>query len=191
MERTDWDVLSGPSWEVAPRLLGSYLVRELDERKLVGRIVELEAYDQSDAASHSYRGRTPRNDVMFGPPGHLYVYVSYGMHYCCNVVTGPEGHGSGVLIRAVEPVEGIHIMRELRHGVAEPQLANGPGKVCQALGIDKQFGGHDLHRAPLVLVLKEQLSPDKIVQTTRVGVSKAADKLWRFYIKDSPFISKK
>lgn len=171
--------------------MGSYLVRELDGRKLVGRIVEAEAYDQADAASHSYRGRTPRTEVMFGPAGHLYVYFSYGMHYCCNIVTGPEGHGSAVLIRAVEPLEGLEVMKLLRHGVAERQLTNGPGKVCQALGIDKRFNGHDLRTAPLVLVLKEPLPADRITQGTRVGITKAVAEPWRFYIKDSPFVSKR
>lgn len=191
MPSPDWSVLLGQAWEVAPRLLGSYLVRELDGRKLVGRIVETEAYDQTDAASHSYRGRTPRTDVMFGPAGHLYVYVSYGMHYCCNVVTGQDGHGSGALIRAVEPVEGLDVMKRLRHDVADRQLTNGPGKTCQALGIDKQLNGHDLQKSPLVLVLNESLPPDQIVRTTRVGISRAEDVPWRFYIKDSPFVSKK
>lgn len=191
MSDADWGELSGPAWEVAPRLLGSYLVRELHGRKLVCKIVETEAYDQSDAASHSYRGRTPRTDVMFGPAGHLYVYFSYGMHYCCNVVTGPEGHGSAVLIRAVEPLEGIDAMRQLRHGIADPQLTNGPGKVCQALGIDKQLNGHDLRYAPLVLILNDTLPPEQVVRTTRVGITKAKDELWRFYVKDSPFVSKK
>jgi len=187
----DWNVLSGQAWEVAPRLLGSYLVRELDGRKLVSKIVETEAYDQADAASHSYRGRTQRTAVMFGPAGHLYVYFSYGMHYCCNIVTGLEGHGSAVLIRAVEPLEGLEVIKQLRHGVADAQLTNGPGKTCQALGIDKRFNGHDLRRSPLTLVLKEALSPDQIVQTTRVGISKAKDEPWRFYIKGSPYVSKK
>ena len=191
MSSLDWSVLSGQAWEVAPCLLGSYLVRELDGRTLVSKIVETEAYDQADAASHSYRGRTPRTAVMFGPAGRLYVYFSYGMHYCCNIVTGPDGHGSAVLIRAVEPLEGLDIMKQMRHNVADPQLTNGPGKTCQALGIDKQFNGHDLRQPPLTLVLKESLPADQIVQTTRVGISKAKDEPWRFYIKGSPYISKK
>lgn len=191
MSTINWDVLSEPAWEVAPRLLGSYLVREVHGRKLAGKIVETEAYDQADAASHSYRGRTIRTDVMFGPAGHLYVYLSYGMHYCCNVVAGQEGHGSAVLIRAVEPLEGIDIMRLLRHGIADRQIANGPGKVCQALGIDKQLNGHDLRQAPLVLVLKDAMPTEQIVQTTRVGITRAKDEPWRFYVKGSPFVSKK
>ena len=191
MPAVNWSVLSGLAWDVAPRLLGSYLVREVHGRKLAGKIVETEAYDQADAASHSYRGRTPRTEVMFGPAGHLYVYLSYGMHYCCNVVTGQEGHGSAVLIRAIEPLEGVDVMRLLRHGARDRQLTNGPGKVCQALGIDKQLNGHDLRQEPLVLVLKDQLSPDQIVQTARVGITKAKDEPWRFYVKGSPFVSKK
>lgn len=191
MQDLNWSILSAQSWEVAPRLLGSYLVRQLDGRKLVCKIVETEAYDQADAASHSYHGRTPRTDIMFGPPGHLYVYFSYGMHYCCNVVTGPEGYGSAVLIRAVKPLEGLDVMRRLRHDAADSQLTNGPGKTCQALGIDKQLNGHDLHKSPLVLILKEPLLTTEVAQAMRVGISEAKDKLWRFYVKGSPFISKK
>src|SRR4051812_36867857 len=116
------DVLLSPANEVAPRLLGSYLVREVNGQKLVGKIVETEAYDQSDVASHSYRGETPRTKVMFGPPGHLYVYFTYGMHYCCNVVTGPPGHGSAVLIRALQPLEGEEVMSQNRHGLTGEQL---------------------------------------------------------------------
>src|SRR6478609_6981226 len=98
MAKPNWNILAGPVLEVAPKLLGAYLIRELDGQRLVGKIVEVEAYDQTDAASHSYKGRTARTDVMFGPSGHLYVYFTYGMHYCMNVVCGPEGHGSAVLI---------------------------------------------------------------------------------------------
>src|SRR6478735_1935982 len=109
------DLLSGSVDEVAPRLLGCHLVRELDGQTVRVKIVETEAYHQSDAASHSYKGRTPRTDVMFGPAGHLYVYFTYGMHYCCNIVTGQVGEGSAVLIRAVEPVAGEAIMTKRRN----------------------------------------------------------------------------
>ena len=190
MAKRDWLLLSNAAVEVAPRLLGTYLVRQYDGHELVGKIVEVEAYDQQDAASHSYKGRTPRTDVMFGAAGHLYVYFTYGMHYCCNVVTGQVGHGSAVLIRAIEPLDGLAAMRSLRHGMDDLQLTNGPAKLCQALAIDKRLNGHNLQEAPLQLRFKPQLAPHQIVQTTRIGITKDIDRPWRFYINDSPYVSK-
>jgi DNA-3-methyladenine glycosylase len=175
----------------ARRLLGSLLVRTHDGRQTVVRIVETEAYHQSDAASHSYKGRTPRTDVMFGPPGHLYVYFTYGMHYCMNVVTGPEGEGSAVLIRAVEPLEGIEYIRNNRPGLPDIQTTNGPAKTCKALRIDKLHNGHDLKDEPLQLIMQPPVSDDNIVQTTRIGITQAQEKPWRFYIADNPFVSKR
>ncbi|MEO6514021.1 MAG: DNA-3-methyladenine glycosylase [Candidatus Saccharimonadales bacterium] len=186
----DFLCLLDPPEVVAPRLLGSLLVREVDGHRLVGRIVETEAYHQSDAASHSYKGKTPRTEVMFGPPGRLYVYFTYGMHYCCNVVTGPAGEGSAVLIRALEPVEGEVFMAKNRQGVAVGQLTNGPAKLCQALDIDKTLNGHDLRIVPLQLELLTPLLPEQIVQTTRIGISQAKDVPWRFYEKNNTFVSK-
>ncbi len=185
-----WSVLHGPAEIAAPRLLGCLLIRELDGHHIVGKIVETEAYDQTDAASHSYKGRTPRTDVMFGPAGRLYVYFTYGMHYCCNIVTGPAGHGSAVLIRAVEPVAGDEIMAQNRHGRSSIDLTNGPAKVCQAFGITKNFNGHDLRTPPLELMVQPTLPSARIVQTTRVGITQAKDVPWRFYIKGSPYVSK-
>jgi DNA-3-methyladenine glycosylase len=186
----DFGFLQEPSFVAAPRLLGCWLVRELDGQQLIGRIVEVEAYSQEDAASHSFRGKTPRTEVMFGPSGHLYVYFTYGMHYCANVVTGPIGYGAGVLIRAVEPVEGAAAMSVRRHGISGKQLTNGPAKVCQALQIDKTWLGHDLKTPPLQLLVQPPLAPEKIVQTTRVGISHAQDVPWRFYEKDNPYVSR-
>jgi DNA-3-methyladenine glycosylase len=205
----DWIELERPAWEVAPRLLGCLLVRELNGHRLVGRIVETEAYDQTDAASHSYRGRTPRTDVMFGPAGHLYVYFTYGMHYCMNVVCGPERQGAAVLIRAIEPLEGGEWMLQNRaakldkngqpskmstistartlSGVA---LTNGPAKTCQAFGIDRPWNGHDLRATPFQLQLQPPLPANQIVQTTRIGIRQAADVPWRFYIRGNPYVSR-
>jgi DNA-3-methyladenine glycosylase len=182
--------LSGSALETAPRLLGCLLIRELDGRQLIGRIVETEAYDQADAASHSYKGRTPRTDVMFGPAGRAYVYFTYGMHYCFNVVSGQAGYGCGVLIRALEPLEGLDIMTENRGLSDRKQLTNGPAKLCQALAIDRSFNGQDLSLMPLRLELCPPLPQTDIVQTTRIGITKETDKPWRFYIKNNPYVSK-
>lgn len=176
---------------MAPLLLGCELVRELDGQTIRCRIAETEAYDQADAASHSYKGPTPRTEVMFGPAGHMYVYFTYGMHYCCNVVTGAEGRGSAVLIRAVEPLEGLGHMIANRHGVEGVSLSNGPAKLCQALTIDRAMNGHDLLARPLRLVIKPSLAATDIVQTTRIGISQAKDVPWRFYIKDNPYVSRR
>jgi|SRR5579884_2818940 len=185
-----FDFLSQSAVEVAPRLLGCQLVRQIDGQRLVGRIVETEAYDQSDAASHSYKGRTPRTEVMFGPPGHLYVYFTYGMHYCCNIVCGPAGHGSAVLIRALEPLVGQEMMSRNRRGLSGRQLTNGPAKLCQALAIDRAWNGHDLAQSPLQLVVKPALAQTDIVQSTRIGISEAKQVPWRWYIKHNDYVSK-
>lgn len=185
----DFGLLNGPADEVAPRLLGCNLERRLDGKLLRARIVETEAYDQSDAASHSYRGQTQRTEVMFGPAGHLYVYFTYGMHYCCNVVVGSKGHGAAVLIRAMEPIRGEHIMAE-RRGRSGHETTNGPAKLCQALGIDKKLNGHDLWQSPLKLKINPPMPQEQIIQTTRIGISQAQDVPWRFYIKGNPYVSK-
>ncbi|HET6924795.1 MAG TPA: DNA-3-methyladenine glycosylase [Candidatus Saccharimonadales bacterium] len=183
-------LLSGPAETVARRLLGCELVRELDGQRLVGRIVETEAYDETDPASHSYRGRTNRTAVMFGPPGHLYVYFTYGMHYCMNVVTGDDGHGSGVLLRALEPLAGEAVMRRNRHDRSDPSVTNGPAKLCEALAVDSSLNGHDLRQAPLKLVVRPPMAGQDIVVATRVGISQAKDKPWRFYVADNRHVSR-
>jgi DNA-3-methyladenine glycosylase len=133
---------------VAKSLLGKYLVRKLGKKRLIGKIVEAEAYCEGDPASHSYRGKTQRNEVMFEQGGHLYVYFTYGMHFCANVVTREKGVGEAVLIRAVEPVEGMEVMRRKRGFTAdekdEGMLSNGPARVCQAFGITRKHNGVDL-----------------------------------------------
>jgi DNA-3-methyladenine glycosylase len=186
----EWNILSQPSEIVAPRLLGCELEREIDGQTLVGRIVETEAYKKSDSASHSYHGQTPRTEVMFGPAGFLYVYFTYGMHYCCNVVTGKVGEGSAVLIRAIEPLKGERSMSLNRHGLRGIQLTNGPAKLCQALQINKRMNGQDLRQKPLQLIIKPALETDHVVQTTRIGITKAQDAPLRFYIKGSEYVSK-
>ncbi len=183
-------ILSVPAEVAAPRLLGCRLERQLGGQLLSGRIVETEAYSQDDVASHSYRGQTPRTKVMFGPAGHLYVYFTYGMHYCCNIVTGPTGHGSAVLIRALEPLSGQSVMSQNRRGLTGEALTNGPAKLCQALDIKKSFNGHDLHTEPLKLLLEPPIAQTDIVQTTRIGISRAQAAPWRFYIRGNSYVSK-
>lgn len=175
--------------DAARRLLGCELVRQLDGQEIRVKIVETEAYDQTDAASHSHRGRTPRTDVMFGPAGHLYVYFTYGMHYCCNVVVGAEGEGAAVLIRACEPLTGEALMSRRRRqtGVA---VSNGPAKICQALEIDRSLNGYDLSQPPLTLILQPPVAAQAITTTTRIGIKKAIDMPWRFYLTDNPFVSR-
>ncbi len=181
--------LEGSAEEVAPQLLGCVLERNLNNKVLRGRIVEVEAYDQTDAASHSYKGKTARTEIMFGASGYLYVYFTYGMHYCCNVVVGPVGHGSAVLIRALEPLEGESTMALLRKGRKSQELTNGPAKLCQAFGIDKKLNGHDLRKPPLRLLEGRRVSAKEIVQTTRIGIHEAIEAPWRFYIRGNPYVS--
>ena len=189
MKRNNFGWLDVPAEVAARRLLGCELVRELDSGTVRVRIAETEAYDQADEASHTFRGRTTRNDAMFQSAGHMYVYFTYGMHHCCNVVCGQEGFGSGVLIRAVEPIEGIEIIEKNR-GMSGKNVTNGPGKVCQALGIDRTFSGHDLANAPLQLIKRPALGDNKIITAKRVGISKAVHELRRFYIAGNPYVSK-
>ena len=195
------DFLENPSDAAAPLLLGCTLTRTItlngEKHKLVARIVETEAYDQDDPASHAFGGPSERNAAMFGPAGHLYVYVSYGMHHCCNVVCGPEGFGSGCLVRAVEPLESVEVMRELReagraykHPLKLHDLTNGPGKVCAALGIDKGLYGHDLTNEPLVLGFAPLLPGETMGCSPRVGISKNANAQKRFFIEGNAFVSR-
>ena len=182
------DILSNLSAaEAARRLLGCELIRTIDDNSIRVKIVETEAYDQSDAASHSYKGKTPRTDIMFGPAGHLYVYFTYGMHYCCNVVIGEKGYGAAVLIRGVEPLEGREVMQEFRP-TSGVNLCNGPAKLCQALSIDIGMNGHDLRHSPLQLIMKPQLQEELIVSSPRIGISKAKDAMWRFYIYSNTYV---
>jgi DNA-3-methyladenine glycosylase len=187
----NWHWLENSALEVAPRLLGCQLIRTINGKQMVGRIVETEAYDQTDAASHSYKGQTPRTDVMFGPAGHLYVYFTYGMHYCCNVTVGPTGHGAAVLIRALEPITGQEFMQQNRGARSLSELTNGPAKLCQALFIDRNLNGHDLRGEPLILKQKDIMPGESIVQTSRIGISREQDRPWRFYIKDNVWVSRR
>lgn len=186
---------SGSAAEAAPLLLGKLLCHETREGLAAGMIVEAEAYcGPEDDAAHSFGGRrTARTEAMFGPPGRAYVFSLYGMHCCFNVVTGPEGCPQAVLIRALEPVEGLALMAS-RRGTADPlQLCSGPGKLCQALAIGKGQYGLDLFGSELFLAEYRDFSPEEILVSPRVNVDYALgyrDRLWRFFVKDSPFVSR-
>jgi DNA-3-methyladenine glycosylase len=151
---------------------------------VTGRIIEVEAYDETDPGSHSYGRRTPRNRVMFGPAGHLYVYVSYGIHRCANVVTGMEGVGAAVLIRALEPISGVDLMRARRGTVAERDLLNGPGKVCQALAIGLDHYGSDVTdvSGPVSVLDDGTAPPEQPLIGRRIGLSKGVETPWRFRV---------
>jgi DNA-3-methyladenine glycosylase len=177
---------------VAPELLGRVLVRILPNgARLAARLVEVEAYEQGDPASHSYRGRpTPRTEVMFGPPGRLYVYFTYGQHFCSNVVTGSDGRGSAVLLRAAEPLEGLEVMASNR-GLGVPRLlCSGPARLTQAFAIGRGDGGTDLVKDPsLFLLAGTPLGPRAIARSARVGVNVGVERRWRYFERGSAFVS--
>ncbi len=178
---------------VAKDLLGKNLIRRIDSDELIGRIVEVEAYrGADDPASHAYRGRTDRNQVMFGKPGAAYVYFTYGNHYCLNIVTEPERIPAAVLIRALEPVTGTEMMKGNR-GIADVQnLTNGPGKLTKALKIGADLNGYDMVNGYALFVANaEQPNKFQIYSTPRVGIRVGTDKLWRFYIKGNRYVSRK
>ena len=170
--------------EVAPELIGATLLFD----GVGGRIVEVEAYDGEDPASHGYRGRTARNASMFGPPGHAYVYRSYGIHWCLNFVCGDEGIPEAALVRALEPTAGIE-EQQRRRGVADVRaLCSGPGKLCQALGITREHDGLPLDRAPFRL--HERVEVPEIVTAPRIGITRATELSWRYLEAGSRFVSR-
>ena len=175
---------------MAPFLLGKLLVRD-DGRS--ARIVEVEAYlGEDDPASHAFRGQTPRNATMFGPAGHLYVYFSYGMHWCANVVCGDDGTAGAVLLRAGSPVDGVEDMEAARGGRGGVELASGPAKLCQALGVDRTFDGVDLvdPRSPIRLVDDGTAPPRRPGRSTRVGIKVGREHRWRYWVPGDPNVSR-
>ena len=184
--------------KIAPELPGKYLVKKDGPKYLVGKIVELEAYTEKiDEASHSFKGRTKRNELMFASGGKLYVYFIYGNHFCCNVVCDKEGVGSAVLIRAIEPLDEVELMAKRRFRKSEISekeflnLVNGPGKICKAFDITNVQNGVDLCGDDIFLAEGETVPKKNIVSTTRIGITKSKDLPWRFYLKDNPFVSAK
>lgn len=183
-DASSWINFSLPVYEVAPQLIGaSFFVNDVG-----GIIVEVEAYDQSEPASHTFTGKSVRNAAMFGPPGRAYVYRSYGIHWCLNFVCGPEHHGAGVLIRAIAPTRGLDVMRARRGVESEKLLCSGPGRVGQALGIVHAMNGHELTKDPFQLF--PPFEKVDVVYGPRIGISKAIDLQWRFGLKGSPYVSK-
>ncbi len=180
---------------VARLLLGCFLVHLEGDETTLGRIVETEAYLQNDPAAHSFAGKTKRNSVMFGPVGHAYVYFIYGMHHCVNAVTGPEGSGEAVLIRALEPIQGIPIMQKRRQTEKLSLLCNGPAKLTEALAIPLSLNGVPLFEGSLQIWSADSLpsapsvDTSDIVETTRIGIRKAQELPLRFYLKNNSFVS--
>lgn len=192
------DFFNQSALDVAPKLLGTYLVHETPEGTTIGKVVETETYlGAEDPASHAFRGKTKRNEVMFGPPGHLYIYFTYGMHYCVNIVCAPEGRAEGVLIRALEPVSGLPLMEKRRKTTNRRNLTNGPAKLTQAMGIDKSLYGESVTTGSVKIITELEggyfhpVISSQIVKTTRVGIKTNQERPWRFYIKNNPFVSVK
>ncbi|MEP6659771.1 MAG: DNA-3-methyladenine glycosylase [Acidimicrobiales bacterium] len=190
MKRVSRSLLAGPSTEVAPLLLNKVLVAG----ECSGRIVEVEAYcGGEDPASHAFRGPTVRNASMFKGPGVLYVYFTYGMHWCANVVTGAEGDGWAVLLRALAPLTGLETMRARRRAARfDRDLCSGPAKLCAALGIDRALDGVDLlaPRSAIALIDDGTPPPVRPGNTPRVGITQATDRLWRWFVEGDPNVSR-
>lgn len=186
-----------PVLAVAKDLLGKVLIKTESKKMFAGRIVEVEAYDGSiDEASHSYNGKTKRNEVMFNTGGCLYVYFTYGAHFCSNIVTGKEGYGNAVLIRAVEPLAGIDYMivnrfnRELKSEKELCNLTSGPGKVSKAFGFDSSYSGMDLTNSSVYLLDQPRLNSNKIGISKRIGITRSVDLPWRFFEIGNPYLSR-
>lgn len=188
----DKSFFSDDAVTLAQKLLGYVLTHETEKGLTSGIIVETEAYSQEDAASHSCRGETERTKIMFGPGGYAYVYFTYGMHYCFNIVSGPTGHGQAVLIRALEPLSGIEIMCQRRNKENLTDLCSGPAKLVQAMAIAKSDYGAPLFEGPLFVEkpYSSTIPSEMILSGPRIGISQAIDTPWRFWLKDNPYVSK-
>jgi DNA-3-methyladenine glycosylase len=175
---------------VARQLLGKILVRRIGRKAITGRIVETEAYSSDDPASHAYRGRTENNRALFGEVGRAYIYLTHGLHYCLNVVAKSGKPAGGVLIRAIEPLQGIGLMMEFRPGSSARNLARGPGNLTRTLNINKDLYGKDLTKRGELYIADEGSENLKVAKTKRIGVTSAREKRWRYIIRDNPFVSK-
>lgn len=192
MTKVDKSFFEGKSVEdLAVDLLGLELVHESPEGITSGIIVETEAYHQTDEASHSFRGKTARNQVMFGEPGHAYVYFTYGMHWCFNITAEEHGTGAAVLIRALQPAKGIKLMEQRRSGKTDKELCSGPSKLVQAMGITRDDYGKSMYGISELYLITGKVQASSIDTGPRIGISKALKKPWRFWIKDNPYISRR
>ncbi len=180
-----------PATIVAKELLGKHLHRVLNGEELIGRIVEAEAYGARDPACHAFRGKTPRNTILFGEPGFSYVYFTYGMYHCFNVSCEEEHVAEAVLVRGIEPLQGIDTMRKLRpQAKRERDLTNGPGKICQAFSLDRKLNGIDLASSDELFITNgDTIRGIDIRTSTRIGLTIAKEYEWRFFIKDNLFVS--
>ncbi len=183
---------------VAKSLLGKILVKNNDGKIYAGKIVEVEAYDGAfDEAAHTFMGKTKRNEIIFGEGGFLYIYFTYGAHFCCNVVTGVKDRGTAVLLRAVEPLLGIEEMARNRfgHNLANEKeklnLTSGPGKLCKAFQIDKRYNTIDITGDEIFILDQEEVVSNNIITSKRIGIKKSVDLPWRFYIEGNPYVSGK
>lgn len=183
------EILESGAVHAARALLGYKLVYTTEMGRIAGYIAETEAYIQKDPASHSFRGETLRNASMFGPAGTIYIYFTYGMHYCLNIVTGKKEHGEAVLIRAIEPAEGLDSMKANRNGINGIELTNGPAKLVEALGIDPGLNGQATGKE-ISIEQGMQLEESMIYAAKRIGISKATEELARFYIRGNPYVSR-
>jgi DNA-3-methyladenine glycosylase len=174
---------------LARALLGCVLVRDSDEGRAAGRIVETEAYLSGDPACHAYRGKTARNATLFGPPHRAYVYQIYGMSYCFNLSSEVDGEGAGVLVRALEPIEGLAIMQRRRATERARDLCRGPGRLCHALAIDRSLDGVDLFTHPRLWLAEDGSYLGRVRRSTRIGITRAAERRLRFYAAGSPYVS--
>jgi DNA-3-methyladenine glycosylase len=184
VSRLERDFFARSVHDVAPELIGATLL----VAGVGGRIVEVEAYDQDDPASHGFRGRTERNAAMFGPPGHAYVYRSYGIHWCLNLVCEEPGRADAVLVRALEPTHGLDAMRARRATAADRALCSGPGRLCQALAVTREHDGLPLDAPPFELLARERTPP--IATGFRIGITRAAERRWRYGLRGSPYLSR-
>ncbi len=186
-----------PVLKVAKDLLGKVLIRQTGKTLFAGRIIEVEAYDGNiDEAAHTFKGKTKRNEVMFNEGGYFYVYFTYGAHFCCNVVTGKQNHGSAVLIRALEPLSGIDKIiknrfgRKLKNEKEIFNLTSGPGKVCKAFGFNREHTGLDLTNSPVFILDQPKLKKDRIGISKRIGITKSINLQWRFFEIGNPYLSR-
>ncbi len=188
MKKLTKEFLQQPTIEIAKQLLGAYLIHETKDGKIIGKIVETEAYLKDDPASHSFRGKTKRNAIMFDSPGKAYVYFTYGMYHCFNIVTNKKDIGEAVLIRAIEPIEGLEIIKKNRK--KDSNLCNGPARLTMAFNITKEHNGTDLINGNLRIMLPKKPENFEIIQTTRIGITQGSNFKYRFYIKNNPHVSK-